>query len=127
VAGHDFEDEADPASENLLALDGYVFFIDERGEYWVKFEVQRVEPSPERPHGIKYSLTLHDSSKRRLIGFDNSHPAKSAAMGRRGRPLDHQHRLGQSRRPYRYRSAVRLLDDFWEAVDQVLKERGVRP
>ena len=36
------EDEHNPASENLLALDGYVFVIDEVGEYWVKFEVQRV-------------------------------------------------------------------------------------
>jgi hypothetical protein len=115
----------DSASENLLALDGYVFVIDEAGEYWVKFEAQRVERSPERPHGLKYSLTLHDSANRRLVGFDNAHPAKTRAVGSRG-PLDHRHRLGVVK-PYRYRDAAQLLDDFWEMVDQVLKERGAKP
>ena len=116
----------DPSSENLLALDGYVFVIDEAGEYWVKFEVQRVEPSPQRPHGLKYSLTLHDSANRRLVGFDNAHPAATRSGERRAAPLDHRHRLGVVK-PYRYRDAVQLLDDFWEMVDQVLKERGARP
>ena len=118
--------EDDPASENLLALDGYVFVIDEAGEYWVKFEVQRVQPSPERPHGVKYSLTLHDSDNRRLVGFDNAHPAKARPVGSRAGPLDHRHRLGIVK-PYRYRGATQLLDDFWEMVDQVLKERGAKP
>ena len=116
----------DPSPENLLALDGYVFVIDEAGEYWVKFEVQRVEPSPERPHGLKYSLTLHDSANRRLVGFDNAHPAMTRSVERRAGPLDHRHRLGTVK-PYRYRDAVQLLDDFWETVDQVLKKRGARP
>jgi hypothetical protein len=116
----------DPSSENLLALDGYVFVIDEAGEYWVKFEVQRVEPSPERPHGLKYSLTLHDSANRRLVGFDNAHPATTRSVERRASPLDHRHRLGAVK-PYRYRDAVQLLDDFWEMVDQVLNERGAKP
>jgi len=26
----------------------------------VKFEIRRVEPTTERPHGLRYSLTLHD-------------------------------------------------------------------
>jgi len=116
----------DPSSENLLALDGYVFVIDEAGEYWVKFEVQRVEPSPERPHGLKYSLTLHDSANRRLVGFDNAHPATTRPVERGAGPLDHRHRLGAVK-PYRYRDAAQLLDDFWQMVDQVLKERGARP
>ncbi len=120
------EHEDDSASENLLALDGYVFVIDEAGEYWVKFEAQRVDASPERPHGVKYSLTLHDAANRRLVGFDNAHPAKPRPVARRTGPLDHRHRLGVVK-PYRYSGAAQLLDDFWDAVDQVLKERGAKP
>lgn len=120
------EHEDDPSSESLLALDGYVFVIDEAGEYWVKFEAQRVEQSPERPHGIKYSLTLHDSANRRLVGFDNAHQAKARPVARRAGLLDHRHRLGVVK-PYRYRGAAQLLDDFWETVDQVLKARGAKP
>jgi hypothetical protein len=84
VARRHFEHEAEPASENLLALDGYVFFIDEAGEYRVKFEVQKVDVSAERPHGIKYSITLHNSANRRLVGFDNAHPAKTRSVGGAG-------------------------------------------
>jgi hypothetical protein len=31
------------------------------GGYWYKIEAEHVEPSSQRPHGIKYSLTLHGS------------------------------------------------------------------
>jgi hypothetical protein len=30
-------------------------------------------------------------------------------------------------RPYEYQDAATLLADFWEAVDAVLRERGVIP
>jgi hypothetical protein len=29
--------------------------------------------TPERPHGLKYSLTLHAEDGARLLGFDNAH------------------------------------------------------
>jgi len=29
------------------------------------------------PHGIKYSLTLHDKYNKRIIGFDNAHAFKT--------------------------------------------------
>ena len=67
--------EQDHTLENLLDLDGDIYVIDETAGYWVKFVVRRVIPSPKRPHGIEYSLTMHDSSNRRLVGFDNAHPA----------------------------------------------------
>jgi len=57
----------------------------------------------------------------RLVGFDNAHPV---GRGRRGEPLDHRHRL-QTVKPYAYEDAAALLADFWQAVDAVLKERGV--
>lgn len=33
----------------------------------------QVAASSERPHGIKYSLTLHAPDGTRLLGFDNAH------------------------------------------------------
>jgi hypothetical protein len=38
-----------------------------------KMNVSRVAVTVERPHGIKYSLTLHAPDSTRLIGFDNAH------------------------------------------------------
>jgi len=60
----------------LLDLDGEIFVLDDG--YWVKFEVHRVEPSRSIPHGIRYSLTLHDRTNRRVIGYDNAHSFKSS-------------------------------------------------
>ncbi len=59
--------------ENLLDLDGLRYVIDENLGLWVKFEVKHVPPTLNRPHGIKYSLTMHDRFNERLIGFDNAH------------------------------------------------------
>ncbi len=64
----------DHTIENLLELDGDVYVIDEVQGYWVKFMVRRVVASPGRPHGIEYSLTMHDAKNQRLVGFDNAHP-----------------------------------------------------
>jgi Family of unknown function (DUF6516) len=115
--------ESDPDSSFLLDLDGESFAASGRGDYVVKFAVKRVPPSPERPHGLKYSLTLHDASGSRLVGFDNAH----AAPVRKGQAsrvmMDHRHRM-QTIRPYGYRDAVTLLEDFWAEVNSVLKERG---
>jgi hypothetical protein len=64
----------DPGAEVLLDLDGQVFVVDPKGGYWVRFAVKRIDSIPERPHGLKYSLTLHGPDGNRLIGFDNAHP-----------------------------------------------------
>lgn len=100
---------------------GQVLVVDPEGGHWVKFVVTRVPASPEKPHGLDYSLTLHGPSGERLVGFDNAHPV---GRGRRGEPLDHRHRI-QIVKPYAYEDAATLLADFWQAVDAVLKERGV--
>ena len=116
----------DPALDALLDLDGQIFFIDRDGRYWVKFEVRRCEVSTERPHGLRYSLTLHDASGRRLVGFDNAHPIGAIGGPARRSKLrhDHKHRI-RTIQPYDYRDASTLLGDFWTEVDAVLKERGV--
>jgi len=117
----------DRTLENLLVLDGDVLFIDDQG-HWAKFEVRRVSASPERPQGIEYSLTLHDSSNQRLASFDNAHAVRKSKGpgGRPAVPNDHRHRYG-TMKPYNYEDAAKLIDDFWELVDQVLKEKRGKP
>jgi hypothetical protein len=113
-------------ADALLDLDGQVFVVDPKGEYWVRFVVRRVEPSPERPHGLNYSLTLHGTDGRRLVGFDNAHPAReSRRPGRASKgAYDHKHRMDTVRQ-YLFRGAVTLLEDFWTEVDRLLNEKGV--
>lgn len=110
----------------LLDLDGQVFVIDAKGQYWVRFSVDRVARSAGRPHGLKYSLTLHGPDRQRLVGFDNVHSVReSRGPGRKSRgPLDHKHRM-ETVRPYRFKDAATLLADFWTEVDKLLKEKGV--
>jgi hypothetical protein len=113
----------------LLDLDGQVLVVDPEGGHWVRFVVTRVPVSPEKPHGLDYSLTLHGPDGERLVGFDNAHPVEGQ---KRGRPQDHRHipvKPGYQRtiRAYEYRDAATLLAEFWGTVDAVLRERGVVP
>ena len=103
----------------LLSLDGFEFQF-ARG-YRVKIAAQRVEPTAGRPHGVKYSLTLHDPAGRRVYGLDNAH-------GVRRRPkFDHRHVYGGGRLlPYAYRGPAALLEDFYREVERILAERGAR-
>jgi hypothetical protein len=64
----------DPRLDTLLLLDGETFVVERN--FWVKFEVKRVPALPEKPHGLDYSLTLHDGDGERLLGFDNAHPIR---------------------------------------------------
>ena len=113
----------DPTLDVLLDLDGQVLVVDREGGHWVRFVVTRVPASPEKSHGLDYSLTLHGPEGERLVGFDNAHPV---AQQLRGDPQDHRHRR-RTIRAYEYRDAATLLADFWETVDAVLRERGVIP
>ena len=117
----------DHSLDILLELNGQVFVIDPVGRHWVKFRVTKVPVSPEKPHGLDYSLTLHDENGQRLVGFDNAHPVRTTdgPGGKKRRSHDHRHRL-KTVRPYEYKNAVKLLEDFWTEVDAVLKERGVK-
>lgn len=82
------KEECDRTLDALLDLDGTVFVVDPETGHWVKFVVLGVPISPERPHGIGYSLTLHGPNGERLVGFDNAHPA---AGQKYGEPQDHRH------------------------------------
>ena len=73
-------------------------------------------------------LPLHAPDGARLVGFDNAHPVRgrrgSGTRKREGR--DHRHRL-RTIQPYDYKDAATLLEDFWNEVDRVLKDRGSIP
>ncbi len=105
--------------EVLLNLDGFEFQFAQ--SYSVKIAAQLVEPTSGRPHGVKYSLTLHDPQGVRIYGLDNAHRV------RRRRPeFDHRHRYGHRRSiAYVYRGPIELLEDFYREVERILRERGV--
>lgn len=91
--------------------------------YWTKFEVVTVEKTPERPYGIKYSLTLHDRANARILGFDNAHawrPKKKRYVARKI-TWDHIHEREKTSK-YEYESASQLLIDFWAVVDEILEQ-----
>ncbi|WP_232464542.1 toxin-antitoxin system TumE family protein [Bordetella genomosp. 8] len=108
----------------MLLLDGETFVADVAGKAWVKFEVKRVRACRHRPHGIKYSLTLHDENGERMLGFDNAHPVKEGGgPGARTRiEYDHKHKSSRVRF-YTYMDAATLLSDFWTEVEMTLRDR----
>lgn len=114
----------DPSLDTLLLLDGESFVADANGKCWVKFVVKQVAVSPERPHGLNYSLTLHDEDGARLIGFDNAHAVREGSgPGAQTRiAYDHKH-SGERVRFYTYVDAVTLLADFWTEVEAIFAEK----
>jgi Family of unknown function (DUF6516) len=118
--------DRDPSLDTLLQLDGETFVMED--SFWVKFEVKQVPATPEKPHGLDYSLTLHGGNGERLLGFDNAHPIREGTgPGARTRiEYDHKHR-GEQVRFYEYVDAVSLLTDFWTEVDRILNERSPTP
>jgi len=75
----------DHALELLLDLNGFAYATD--GGYWLKYDVKKVRKTVEKPHGMKYSLTLHDPNGNRVFGIDNAHrpetPKNPAGKSRR--------------------------------------------
>ena len=95
--------------------------------YFVKFEIKRVEPSTLRPHGLRYSFTLHDPEGERLMGFDMPIPvAPAGRYAKRQAEADHWHRTEDDPgRPYAFTDAATLIADFFAEVGRILTERGV--
>jgi len=65
--------------------------------------------SPERPHGLKYSL-FYGRSGTRLVGYDNE----------RGKG-DHKH-LGEVEINYQFSSVENLVADFLADVERAINE-----
>ena len=117
----------DHTLEFLLEQHGETHFVDDKQSYWVTYEFRRTGPTKERPYGISYSLTLHEPSGKRILGFDNAHAVKDTSdPGRKKtRTHDHNHLL-DTVRPYKFVDAGTLMEDFWNDVENLLNELGVR-
>lgn len=117
---------AEHTLEFLLAFNGRVHRY--AGGYWLKFEITKGVKSEERPHGLSYSFTLHGPDNRRLIGFDNAHgvPAKGSRFKKRPKAVDHWHRTETDEgRPYEFKDAETLIDDFFDEVERMLAKHGI--
>jgi hypothetical protein len=109
--------EPDHELEFLLSLDGFEFRL--ASGYVVKIDARRVATTRHRPHGVKYSLTLHDVHGERIYGMDNAHTV------RRRTEFDHRHVYGRRKViGYTYRGAAKLLGDFYREVERILQLRG---
>ena len=119
--------DEDLAVEYFLELDGTIHFVDEKCKYCVEIKAKRTDVTPERPHGLSYSLTLHDEKNERILGFDNAHPvpASKGPSGKRHRFHDHRHKYERTL-IYRFEDTSKLISDFYAAVEQIMKERGVK-
>lgn len=110
--------------ETLLELHNQI--ISQDSGYWVKIEAWRVDRTPAMPHGIRYSLSLHEPYGRRILGFDNAHAITSPRRNKyAGRIVayDHKHRSRSDRGvPFEFKDAYRLLADFFAEVDRVMQE-----
>ncbi len=109
--------------ETLLDLDGFI--IEQVHGCWVKFEVRLTPKTITVPHGIRYSLTLHNQHGERIMGFDNAHAVKiknkSKYQGRK--TYDHRHRHSKDEGiPYDFVDAHQLIKDFWLEVDKILSK-----
>jgi Family of unknown function (DUF6516) len=112
--------------EFLLAFDGRIHHLEEG--YWIKFEIKRVEATKKRPHGLSYAFTLHAPDGARLVGFDNAHGVRARGSRFKVRPeaSDHWHRTETDPgRPYPFKDADTLLQDFFREVRRILAERGI--
>ncbi|MCG2586272.1 DUF6516 family protein [Massilia sp. TS11] len=114
----------DPAIATLLDLHGSI--LDQGGGYWIKIEAWQVIPSVAVPHGIRYSLTLHEPYGKRILGYDNAHavkPPKKFKFAGRILAYDHKHRSASDQgMPYAFKDAQQLIKDFFADVDRVLQE-----
>jgi hypothetical protein len=115
----------DPAIRLLLDLDGQRIAVDEARSFWMKFDVRRVPIDDRHPHGLRYSMTLHDRSGKRLVGFDNAHEVRSSTGPGARRSRDHRHRAARIE-VYDFSDAATLLEDFYAEVERVIREKGIR-
>jgi Family of unknown function (DUF6516) len=104
--------------EFLLGFDGYSYKL-ETGHI-VRFRVKECKVTNNRPHGLRYSLTVHTPSGHRVYGIDNAHKIKHS------KTFDHYHKLNSKKIVrYEYVSPLKLFADFCDVIIQILKMYGV--
>ncbi|USD64481.1 DUF6516 family protein [Vibrio sp. SCSIO 43136] len=108
--------------EVLLSMHGEQVHRDDG--YWWKIEAWTVAPTKERPHGIRYNLTLHNRYNKRVFGHDNAHavkPLKGNKFSGRRYEYDHLHKSAVDRgTPYEFSDGYTLLQDFFEGIDKTI-------
>lgn len=113
-----------PALDVLLDFNGVI--LEQENGYEIKIEARLVAISEAVPHGIRYSLTLHDPYGKRLLGYDNAHAVKLPKKFKHAghfRAFDHKHRhVADHGVPYAFISAQKLTDDFFADVDRIMRE-----
>jgi hypothetical protein len=120
------EEAPEHTLEFLLGFHGRIHWYTEG--YFAKFEIRVIRPTVERPHGVRYSFTLHAPDGKRMIGFDNAHGVATAGSRFNKRPIamDHWHRNGEDPgRPYHFTDAATLIEDFLNEVRRVLEGQGM--
>ena len=104
---------------NLLALHDTEAHRDDG--YWWRIEAWEVQPSRERPHGIRYNLTLHNKFNKRVFGLDNAHavkPVRKKGFAAKRYDYDHMHKSASDKgTPYEFKDAASLLNDFFTGID----------
>jgi hypothetical protein len=62
------------------------------------------EPTPDRPHGIKYRCYYGNAKGRCIVRYDNE-----SGKG------DHKH-IGEKEMPYKFKTVERLIQDFMDDI-----------
>ena len=112
----------DRALDYLLELNGEVFV--ESNGYWHKIEARLTSVTQERPHGIRYSLTLHNDKNERVFGIDNAYSVKTRHKGYTGRVIEYDHMhtdRNDKGTVYVFKNPGQLLTDFYARVNAIVK------
>ena len=125
--GESKSDTNDWAIEWMLSINNQRVGLE--SGYWWTVRAWKVEPHEGQPHGLFYSITLHDEMSCRVLGFDNAHPVDVATgparKSRRPKTWDHKHMRGNRSVPYVFISPAQLVEDFFDAMNDYLTERGL--
>ena len=105
----------------LLELDGEIFPM--VNGYWTKIDAWMVMRNDSIPHGVRYSLSLHDSNNLRVLGYDNAHKFKTGTKGFGDKKTEWDHKHEENKvKPYKFESAGQLLEDFWNDVKRIIED-----
>lgn len=114
-------EERDDALDFLISFDGTEHRM-QRG-YLMRILAHKINPTPRMPHGISYKLSLFDREGTRVLAYENGHSHYSGKRGRivgRKTEWDHSHSESVSC-DYEFESCEKLIQDFWDAVNQRLE------
>lgn len=113
----------DTGLDTLLEMNEYKFVYPSK--YWWKIEARLIVPDERRPHGIRYTFTLHDPKGTRIFGMDNKHVPKNRRKGYHGQIIefDHVHKdKDDEGTAYAFTNAATLMTDFLNRVKEIIDE-----